>query len=89
MKVRVVAAAIRTPDGVVHFLPAPARHHHVLQAASTSRDWVEEQGFVTNDGCFVDREAAMVIARKAGQLIRDESDPRRYQGPLLFSEDLW
>lgn len=86
---RIVSVAVKTRDGLIHSLPAPKRHHHVLQS-----DWFIEcgesvQGFLTDSGHFVDRTLGMVIAREAGQLIRDETDPKKYQGPLLFSEDLW
>ena len=88
MSERIVAAAARTPDGVVHFLPAPARHHHILQADSTPDDFYADQGFATSEGRFVDREEGMKVAVAAGQLKRS-SNPKHYQGPLLFSEDLW
>lgn len=41
------------------------------------------QGFVTQDGRFVDRREAKRIAYRAGQLIR-ETHPTD-----LFSEDVW
>ena len=29
---RVVAAAVKTDDGLIHFMPAPCRHHHTVHA---------------------------------------------------------
>jgi hypothetical protein len=86
---RIVSAAIITTDGVIHSLPPPARHHHILQSASVTTILSENQGFLTSEGLFVGRTVAMQIAREAGQLIRDETALKKYQGPLLFSEDLW
>lgn len=40
-----------------------------------------KQGFLTNEGNFVTREEAAVIALESGQI----SEPKSY----LFSEDLW
>ena len=44
-----------------------------------------EQGFVTSDGRFVDREEAWRIAVDAGQVTEVAQTSRRE----LFSEDLW
>ena len=46
---------------------------------------MEQQGFITEDGIFVDRKTALDIARKAGQ-IKDEGLVRNNIG--LMSEDL-
>lgn len=45
----------------------------------------DKQGFVTNDGVFVDRKTAYDIAKKAGQLIQEFMDGKS----ILFSEMLW
>ena len=42
------------------------------------------QGFVTDDGRFVDRETALKIAIKSGQVIEGKT----YSNIMLFSEDL-
>jgi len=43
------------------------------------------QGFVTEDGKFVDRETALMMAIRAGQVKAGETCHRR----MLFSEDLY
>lgn len=85
---RVVAAAVRTEDGLIHFVPAPARHHEMVQALSTvltsgliaARG---EQGFVLSDGTFASRPKAALVAIAAGQIAALRWPPN------LYSEDLW
>lgn len=45
----------------------------------------EDQGFLTNTGRYVGREGVMVIARRAGQLLKVPT----FQPDALFSEDVW
>ncbi len=88
---RAVAAAVRTEDGLIHFLPPPHRHHHIAHAMNRPRNDVEndlivahgEQGFVMSDGTFASREEAGRCAIAAGQ-IKELAHP-----PKLYSEDLW
>lgn len=73
--------------GLVHSAEQPRRHHHVIHEMAKrglGPECMHNQGFVTDKGHFVDRHEAMIIAKAAGQLIRNT-------GPLdeLFSEDLW
>jgi hypothetical protein len=95
MSPRIVAAAIRTDDGVVHSVPAPGRHHHVIAQIGLAKSEGgvlvaqqlvsgDRQGFITDSGEFVGRKAALEIARAAGQIKR-ETAPQHG----LFSEDLW
>lgn len=90
---RVVAAAVRTDDGVIHFMPQPHRHHHTVHAlhrmlvneaceglVTVARG---EQGFVLSDGTFADRVAAAKVALDSGQIAKLDHPPR------LYSEDLW
>lgn len=82
---RIVAAAIKQ-DGMVCFVPRPGRHHDVIRrmaAAGIPTPIVGEQGFVTDDGLFVNRKHALAIAQEAEQIIRKGA------GSELFSEDLW
>jgi hypothetical protein len=53
-------------------------------------------GFLTSDLKFLEREEALVYAKQTGQFKRYDGihgkpfDPSRaYDGPQLFSEDLW
>lgn len=89
---RAVAAAVRTDDGVIHFFPAPCRHHHTIHALHRARSAEAEsglivargeQGFVMSDGTFAGREEAGRCAIAAGQ-INELAHP-----PRLYSEDLW
>jgi len=85
---RVVAAAVQTGDDLVtHSLPPPARHHHVIRALGEADYPSEEswrQGFLLSDGTFATRREALLVARAAGQVLRET-------GPHigLFSEDVW
>lgn len=81
----IVAAAIEY-EGVVYTLPKPMRHHNIIKYMRDKglpRKSVRNQGFVTNDGKFVDRLEGAAIALASGQ-IEELSYP-----PNLFSEDLW
>jgi hypothetical protein len=80
----VVAAAVRTDDGVIHSMKSPARHHHILHALHSFGTAARgEQGFVLNNGTFVNREMAGQIAIVSGQ-IKELAHP-----PKLYTEDLW
>lgn len=56
-----------------------------LRSVKLAHDGVGElkQGFLTNKNRFVDRQEAMIIARKANQLINEDHTD------TLFSEDLY
>lgn len=95
---RIVAAAIQVrqwspypePGAWVHMtytLPAPARHPHILHAASYQQPeplMRIDQGFLTSTGRYVGRKEAMGLALIAGQV-----DPATKRLPDLFTEDLW
>lgn len=88
MTPRIVAAALLTPKGLPVMLPAPARHHDVVQAmrdANMTRETIanSEQGFITSDGRFVSREEAFAIAVVACQLKECSVEG------VLYSEDVW
>lgn len=95
----IIAAAIKFGSLVCH-VPAPGRHHNVLHLLhSISENGIKqtgdvEQGFLTDSGKFVGRKQALKHARECGQgtPIRDKmklTDKNVYDGPELFSEDLW
>jgi hypothetical protein len=92
----IIAAAIKIAD-VVCFIPKPARHHNVLHSLSksfkgrTDRGYTEEvQGFLTDEGEFLDRLDAMGHCLNCGQtFVGRIRNPNSYMGPELFSEDLW
>jgi len=89
MKRKAIAAAVKTDDGVIHFLPPPHRHHHTVHAlyyALHHDNGVPargEQGFVMSDGTFAGRIEAAQAAIDAGQI-----NALAYP-PNLYSEDLW
>lgn len=78
--------AIKYKD-VVYSLAAPDRHHHVLRVIHKKHKSTafNEQGFLTNEGKFVTREEAFVIAKAAAQI----RDITKTVSSELFSEDLW
>lgn len=79
--------------GVVYKLPPPNRHHNLFTIMpdkvrkSKRAEAGEIQGFVLENGEFVDRKTAYKIAVKTGQFNRRAYD--HYNGTELFSEDLW
>jgi hypothetical protein len=81
---RIIGVAIRN-DLVFEWAPPPNRHHNLLHASPTG-DY--EQGFVDEDMVFLTRLQAMDRAVETGQFNRDPN-PNQYQGPKLYSEDLW
>lgn len=82
-----IAAAIRTDDGVIHSMPPPNRHHHILHAMNGNDGPLivarGEQGFLMSDGTFAGRIHAGLAARSAGLIQRLQHPPE------LYSEDLW
>ncbi len=82
-EVKITACAVRLPNACVISMPRPARHHHILNTHGGLAG--AEQGFLTSEGDFVDREEAFVIATAADQIVR------RCGGDdgCLFSENLW
>lgn len=83
---RVLSVAYRLDDLVIS-LPAPARHHEIAIKLERLKPRVTESGFLLSDGEFATRARAYKVAEAAGQLL-----PRRpggYNGPDLYSEDVW
>jgi len=84
---KIVSAAVRLGPTIIS-APPPARHHHLVNALSGLSAQIvvqpEDQGFLTNEGQFVQRVEARKIAEGAGQLL-----PRQSNLDELFSEDVW
>lgn len=62
-------------EGTVYSLPEPNRHHHVIRhiVEKTGARYVDgEQGFLDEDGKFLDRVQAKIRARETGQLQIDD-----------------
>lgn len=81
----IVAAACQL-DGLTFSLPAPARHHDVLQSMHVlGLPAIEaNQGFLDHRGVYVGRKAAMIVAYQHKQ-VTDEFE----EGGELYSEHLW
>lgn len=73
-------------SGTIYSLPAPNRHHHVIHANKLRTDC--DEGFLLDNGDFVNRSLAYEIAKNNGQLKR-RPGKEFYQGNELYSEDLW
>lgn len=80
-----IAAAAIFAGGLIATQPRPARHNHIIRAFYDAlegrRAAPEVQGFIANDGRFLDRRTAAKIAYGAGQISAPKDE--------LFSEDLW
>lgn len=85
MTERIKQAAIKLKNGEVVTLERPNRHGDIfsyMRNNGYARPIDEEQGFITEDERFVDREEAYKIAFAAGQILPD-------RGRELYTEDLW
>jgi hypothetical protein len=74
---------------VTYSLPPPNRHHnliHMLYEKMGKRMMIvcDSQGFMTSEGRYVGRKEALVIAKKANQLL-----PRHQHETELFSESIF
>lgn len=83
---RVVCAAVLRRDGRMIVGP---RHFDPVMRTQIRRhgmvDWHDaEQGFIDQWGNFMTREIAWVVAKEAGQIIREVSTPG-----TLYSENLY
>lgn len=83
---QIIGAAIALNDKV-YWLPRPYRHHNVLHAIHHHFGEVGEhkQGFMTSTIRYLDRSAALMLAKNNGQLLPDEP----VHAGQLFSENLW
>ena len=95
----ILFAAIKYGE-MICYVPRPGRHHNIKHTISTmlkdSRkglsDWAYEneiEGFVTNEGQFLDRRQAFIHATACHQITCRRTGPGDYNGDDLFSEDLW
>jgi len=73
--------------GKIYSLPAPNRHHNLIRMMG-GMGGPHEEGFLDDKGRFFGRIAAMELAKDSGQLRRRPGE-KYYQGPALYSEDLW
>lgn len=85
---KITGVAIRSHDKQTIQLPKPNRHHNVIKYMV---DVLKHpipikglQGFVTEEGVFLNRIEARLVATRHGQLL-----DRASNGYELFSEDVW
>jgi len=78
---KIIAAAVIDENNNVHSLNPPMRHHNIIHKLFPIK--IIEQGFLLNDGTFIDRLTAASIAIKSGQINKLNNPPE------LFTEDLW
>lgn len=90
MKTKILTAAVKTSDGVIHTMPRPKRHADIVHALWQAKEYKStiiiaksEQGFFADDGNFYSRKEAAKIAINSGQIAKPEYPP------TLFSEDMW
>jgi hypothetical protein len=76
-------------EGKLWSLPRPNRHHNIIRVIAACNGvgikGPNVQGFLTDQGRFVDRKEALQIALAAGQVL----NPDDVRGARLYSEDLW
>lgn len=78
-------------DPIILTMPRPARHGHITATAyllNTGMAIDSEQGFITDDGVFLNRRDAFIHAVAAAQPWRADR-PARHNVTELYSEDLW
>ena len=90
---RIKAAAIRTEENEVWWVPAPGRHHNVIWLMrdfgfGVGRISHSEEGFITDTEEFVSRAEALIIARANGQLLEEHAKHADELGEL-YSEFVW
>lgn len=97
----IVAAAIKI-NFLTLSMPKPARHHDilhawyglqvdVLQGFEPTSPYVEEiEGFIDNDGNFLNRSDAFIHVNICGQGLPKRNPYKEYyKGNELYSKDLW
>lgn len=79
---RIIAAARKHNDAIL-----TAAHHHLInwQAGCAGFKCNGEEGFMGDNGQFIDRVTARAVAEKAGQI----RFPLPHKPKKLFSEELW
>lgn len=88
MKIKGVAVKF---NKIMVCLPEPKRHCDCFRFAKETLGVKRElgapgdnQGFYTEEGIFLNRKQAYIVAEKAGQIV----NPDQGRG-VLFSENLW
>jgi hypothetical protein len=78
-------------DDVIYSLLRPNRHHNVIRLIASINSvgigGPSIEGFLDENGEFLNRRGAYIRAQRTGQIIRPKQGG--YQGGDLYSEDLW
>jgi hypothetical protein len=83
--IEIIAFAANVDDNDnLYIVTRPGRHHNCCWAMHADGKKSFKQGFVTNTGRFVNRYAALIIAKRMGQL---NNNPQ--WGDELYSENIW
>jgi hypothetical protein len=87
---KIISAALKIGEAIIS-MPRPNRHHNLLREIFLQTDGSNLgkraiQGFLTDEGTFLTREEAFVVALRFG-LFKWGSKP--HSSHILFSEDLW
>lgn len=85
---KIKSAAIKLKNGLIWSQPAPLRHSDIIcsMSAAGAKTSGSIQGFLADNGEFLDRKEAFKIAAESHQLIPN----RRYTPEdVLYTEDLW
>jgi len=83
----ITAAAIKQNGCVYSGIPFKERHHDVIRqivSVTKIKPVTGEQGFLDDNGNFLDRKKAAIHALSCGQI-----KELKYNSTELFSEDLW
>lgn len=78
-------------DNKIYSMARPNRHHHVLTMMFRNGIILygpHKEGFLDENGSWLSRKEAFVLASNNGQLNRRKG-PEYYQGDELYSEDIW
>ena len=85
---KIIAVAMIVPGANnIIFSKKNSRHCYLFPLAKEyglKRPYREIQGFLTENGCFLDREEGAEYVLKIGQISK-----LKYNNDRLFSEDLW
>lgn len=90
MSIEITHVAVKLANGTIYSMPRPNRHHNVIRHMSQDKvDYKNnKEGFLDDQGNFLDRYEAYNLAVSTGQINRRKGE-QFYQGPELYSEDIW
>jgi hypothetical protein len=75
-------------NGKLYSLPKPNRHHHIIHQIhleTGDNDIYGDQGFLDDQGNFLDRSTALIHAQMCNQLLPHP----KLKDDWLYSENVW